>query len=250
MPSANRTMSFLDIWTITSNPFCGGWGPHTARVLVSDRAADVVLEPSQKGHDCSIAQRAAMWVGAGGGTPAPNNTDRKLPKKKGKQLFLVKTRVLECRWGVSAWRTPIGRFSPGGLVARAHRPILAGGLGGARPSADSGRGASCVARAQFWPGGLAGWRAPIGRFWPGGLAAWRTAIGQFWPGGWAARADRPILAGGQGGACPSTDSGRGAGWRAPIGRFWPWGLVARAHRPILAGGVGCAAPIGRFWPGG
>ena len=42
-------------------------------------------------------------------------------------------------------------------MARAHRPILAGGRGCARPSADLGRGA--------------GWRAPIGRFWPGGWVA-------------------------------------------------------------------------------
>ena len=97
VPSANWTMSFLDILTITSNRFCCGWGPHTARVLVSYRAANVVLEPSQKGHDRSIAQGAAMWVW-GGGTPPPNNTDRKLPEKKGKQLFLVK-KSRACRLG-------------------------------------------------------------------------------------------------------------------------------------------------------
>ena len=52
------------------------------------------------------------------------------------------------------WRTPIGRFWPGGLVARAHRRILAAGLGGARQWANSGR--------------RAGWRVPISRCWPGG----------------------------------------------------------------------------------
>ena len=71
--------------------------------------------------------------------------------------------------GLAGWRAPIGRFWPGGWVARAHRPILAG---------------------------MAGGRAPISRFWPG-----------VWLGG----------------ARPLADCGRGASW------------VARAHRPILAG---------------
>ena len=107
-------------------------------------------------------------------------------------------------------------------MARAHRPILAGGLpdggahlpilgeglagwrapisrlwpggwlGGAQPSPDSGRGASWVVRAH-WP------------ILAGGLAGWRASIGQFWPRGWL------------GGARPSAHSGQGAGWRAPIG---------------------------------
>ena len=67
-------------------------------------------------------------------------------------------------------------------MARAHRPILVRGLGGERPLADFGRGAGWRARiGRFWPGGwaarahppilaggLAGWRAPIVRIWPGG----------------------------------------------------------------------------------
>ena len=114
-------------------------------------------------------------------------------------------------------------------MARAHRPILAGGL------------ARCAPIGRFWPG--AGGRAlPPADFRRG---AWGCApIGRFWPGGWVARAYRPLLARGV------------AGSPAPIGRFWPGGWlggtrpsadsargaswVERAHRLILAGG----------WPGG
>ena len=89
MLSANWTMSFLDILAITSNQLCGGWGPHSVRVLVSDADADVGLVPSQKRHDCSIGQRAAMWVKRGGGeTPLlPIIRTKNCPKRKGKQLF-------------------------------------------------------------------------------------------------------------------------------------------------------------------
>ena len=53
--------------------------------------------------------------------------------------------------GLAAWRAPIGRFWSGGRVVRAHRPILAG--------------AGWVARAHrpIEAGGLGGWRATIGR---------------------------------------------------------------------------------------
>ena len=190
-------------------------------------------------HPASPPGRIGGWARATHPAPGPESADGRAPPSQPPRPESADGRAPPTQppgqnrpipgGGLGGARPSIDSGRRAGWVARAHRPILAGRAGWvARPSADCGRGVGLVARVHrpILARGLAGWRAPIGRFWPGGLAGWQRPSANSGRGGWL------------GGARPSADFGREAS------------CMARAHQAILAGGLGgWRVTIGRFWAG-